>query len=199
MRRWAAAFLLLLPFGVVPVFVGWVADRQATRIGAGLSALGEAMSDAEPRHQEEDREEVARWRAQLAGSWDELSSSEGSLGPSPKAPTARGSALRRGVYVTAQKVLALARAGARPSGIRVGPQGSRPGGLMLIGVSGLGVGLRDGDILIQAAGQPAVSEESVVAAVVKARGARRAQISGRVWRDGTSFPLVVAQPYVGPG
>jgi hypothetical protein len=70
---------------------------------------------------------------------------------------------------------------------------------MLIGVGGLGVGLRDGDILTQAIGRPAVSEASVVGAVVQARGARKPQLSGRIWRDGVSFPLVVEQPYVNPG
>jgi hypothetical protein len=69
---------------------------------------------------------------------------------------------------------------------------------MLLGVSGLGVGLRDGDILTHALGQPATSEGGVISAVVAARGARQAKLSGRVWRAGRTLSLVVEQPYVLP-
>ena len=54
-------------------------------------------------------------------------------------------------------------------------------------------------LLTHALGQPAVSEAAVVAAVVRARGARLARLGGRIWRNGRSFSLVVAQPYLDPG
>ena len=203
MRRWVVAGLLLLPFGVVPALAGWLAEREAVRLAHGLWLVSDAFQLAEPRQKEADRDEVALWRAQLAELWEEPSR------PAAAATTAaasRASVSRRaprsapptGLFVSAERVLMLARQGARPSGIRVPATQHRPGGLMLMGVSGLGVGLEDGDILTHAVGQPAVSEEAVVSAVIRARGARQPQLSGRVWRDGTTFALVVAQPYFEP-
>lgn len=198
MRRWVVAILLLLPFAAVPSFVEWLAQRQAERLGEGLSLLGATLSFAEPRERELDRDRVALWRAQLAAHWDELPEAPPeSTAPERQVP--RAVAPPRGLFVSADRVLALADRGARPSGIRVGAQGSRPAGLMLVGVSGLGVGLRDGDILTHALGQPAVSEAAVVGAVIQARGARQPRLHGRIWRQGRSFPLVVAQPYLESG
>jgi len=98
--------------------------------------------------------------------------------------------------VSADKVLQLAEQGVRPGGIPVSSSGKRPGGLMLVGVGSLGIGLREGDILTEALGRPAVSDAAVVGAIIRARGARQSHLSGRVWRDGRTFPLVVAQPYL---
>jgi hypothetical protein len=195
MPRWVLAVLLLLPFVGVPFFVEWWADRQAERWGEGLSVLAATLDLAEPREREFDRDQVALWRAQLEGSWDEVSpvSTEPSQRSTPRASAPAG------LFVSAGRVLALAQQGARPSGIRVPASGARPAGLMLVGVGGLGVGLRDGDILTHALGQPAVSESAVVGAVIQARGARQSRLYGRIWRQGRSFPLVVAQPYLGPG
>jgi S1-C subfamily serine protease len=66
----------------------------------------------------------------------------------------------------------------------------------MVGVSGLGVGVRDGDVLTEVDGAPATSVEAVVRAVVAARSARAAAVGGRFFRDGESFALVVEMPYV---
>lgn len=202
MHRGVVALLLLLPFGLTPPLVDIVAERQATRLGALLAKAGDGLDIAELRQRARDRDEVAAWRAQLAGLFDELPpiearelESDGHVASPRKRPSPRG----RGIFVSADRVLAIARSGARPSGIAVAASGSRPAGLMLTGVGGLGVGLRDGDILTHALGQPAVSESAVVGAVIRARGARQSQLSGRVWREGRSFSLVVAQPYLEQG
>ena len=196
----------MLPFAAVPRWVGWWAERQATGLGQGLSQLGDALAWVEPDQVRRDQDEVALWRAQLALFWDELA--EHDPGERKSRQPRSGSASQRraistspakGLFVGAEQVLALTRQGARPSGIPVAPSGDRPGGLLLMGVSGLGVGLRDGDILTHALGQPAVSEAAVVGAVIRARGARQPRLSGRIWRDGNSFSLVVAQPYLEPG
>jgi hypothetical protein len=199
MRRAVAALLLALPFAGVPFVADWVAERQAARVGEGLAVLAEALNADEARKREADSDEVVLWRSQFDQStFDELTLGQiESLGE-------RGAhrsrlAPKQGLFVSAEKVLALVRAGARPSGLKVAPQGQRPGGLMLMGVSGLGIGLQDGDILTHALGQPAVSEASLVGAVIRARGARIAHLSGQVWRNGTAFPLVVAQPYLDAG
>ena len=110
----------------------------------------------------------------------------GTSGPVPK----------RGVRVSAATVLRLANSGARPSGIPVPAEGPRPAGLMLTGVSALGVGILDGDVLTHAGGRPALSEADVVSLVIAARGRQVSAIGGRFWRNGEPWNLVVEQPYV---
>lgn len=104
----------------------------------------------------------------------------------------------RGLRISSATVLRLASAGGRPSGHLVAPDGSRPAGLSLSGVGGLGVGLRDGDVLTSAGGAAATSPGAVIGAVVAARAAHAASISGVFWRDGEPWQLVVDQPYLEP-
>jgi hypothetical protein len=101
-----------------------------------------------------------------------------------------------GIRVRAETVLRIANAGSRPSGIPVPARGNRPAGLALVGVSGLGVGLVDGDVLVSAGGRPAKSVADVVGAVIGARSAHASEICGRFWRNGEPWNLVVEQPYV---
>lgn len=110
------------------------------------------------------------------------------------ASVARGAP--RGLRVAAERVLRLANAGVRPTGIPVDSGKSHPAGLVLYGVGGLGIGLRDGDILVEAAGAPANDSGAVISRIIEARGARVAAISGKVWRGGHVFPIVVEQPYL---
>ncbi|HLV19489.1 MAG TPA: hypothetical protein VKZ49_01355 [Polyangiaceae bacterium] len=109
---------------------------------------------------------------------------------SPRAPT--------GVRVAADQVLRLARAGARPSGVKVPARGKRPPGLALRGVSALGIGVQDGDVLTHVEGQPVASVGAVIGHIVAARGAGAAVIHGRLWRGDRAFVLVVEQPYLKP-
>lgn len=201
MRRVIVAVSLGAPFALVVAFAGAVADRQAAGVAEALCQVSEGLNLAEPELETWDQEQVARWRAELATLLDEPASTPeaaGEDGPRTRRSRAAGP-VPQGLFVSADKVLRLAQAGARPAGIPVNAAGARPSGLLLTGVGGLGLGLQDGDILTHALGQPAVSEEAVVGAVIRARGAREPQLSGRVWRGGRSFPLVVAQPYLGSG
>lgn len=200
MRRRVVAVLLLAPFGLIPLVANAIADRQARDLATALSEATDALDAVEPALEARDQEQVARWRAELAAMFDEPATAH-ELGSreARRRANSGGGQVPRGLFVSAEQVLRLSRVGARPGGIPVSPAGTRPGGLLLTGVGGLGVGLRDGDILTEALGQPAVSEESVVGAIIRARGARQAQLSGRVWRDGRVFPLIVAQPYLDSG
>jgi hypothetical protein len=98
--------------------------------------------------------------------------------------------------VRAATVLRLAESGARPSGVPVPASGVCPAGIALAGVSGLGLGLRDGDVLVRAAGMPARDPAAVINAVVSSRGARVPVISGQICREGALISLVVEQPYL---
>jgi hypothetical protein len=102
------------------------------------------------------------------------------------------------IHVPAAKVLRLAEMGARPGAIPVPANGVRPAGLRLFGVTSLGLGLRDGDVLTHAAGVSALSEAEIVGAVIAARGRGVAQISGRLYRHDQPLALVVEQPYIAP-
>ncbi len=109
--------------------------------------------------------------------------------PSTKAPPTRG------IRVKASTVLRLANSGVRPGGSPVAATADRPAGLVLQGVGGLGVGLRDGDVLTQCAGAPASSPGAVIGAVLAARQRRAPAMSGVVYRGSEKIALYVEMPY----
>ncbi|HKO51280.1 MAG TPA: hypothetical protein VJV79_26405 [Polyangiaceae bacterium] len=100
-----------------------------------------------------------------------------------------------GIRVSAAQVLALAARRAMPSAVFVKATAQRPAGLRLSGVSALGIGIQDGDVLTEAAGQKASSVAAVVGVVLAARARQAAEISGRFYRGGVPFLLTVEQPY----
>ena len=118
--------------------------------------------------------------------------------PPARRPTrvAQAAIPKKGVRIRAARVLQLANAGARPSGVFVPARGNRPPGLALTGVSGLGVGLIDGDVLTHAGGRPATSASAIVGMIIGARAKRVPELSGRFWRRGEAWNLIVEQPYV---
>lgn len=108
--------------------------------------------------------------------------------PSPKAPQAVGVLIRRA------RVLAAANAGIRPSGVPVPSTSYRPAGLALIGVSAIGVGLRDGDVLTRAGGTAARSDGAIVAAVTVALRRGAPAITADVWRGPRRLIVTVQLP-----
>lgn len=103
------------------------------------------------------------------------------------------------MFVPASTVLRLANGGATvPRAVYVPALGERPAGLRLLGVSALGVGMRDGDVLTRVLGAEVSSVGEVVARVIAARNQRARSISGEFWRDGSRWALIVEQPYVDP-
>jgi len=101
---------------------------------------------------------------------------------------------QHGIRVSARTLLRLVNGGVRPAGRFVASDGTRPAGLLLSGVGALGVGLRDGDVLTHACGQPVQSPAGVIALVIAARAAHVPEISGRFWRDGQAWNITVEQP-----
>ncbi|MFP6684313.1 MAG: hypothetical protein VB934_06350 [Polyangiaceae bacterium] len=108
--------------------------------------------------------------------------------PSRKAPKPVGVLIRRA------RVLAAANAGIRPSGVPVPSTSYRPAGLALVGVSAIGVGLRDGDVLTRAGGTPARSDGAVVAAVTVALRRGDPAITADVWRGPRRLIVTVQLP-----
>jgi hypothetical protein len=177
----AIALLGLLPMAFVPAVLGHVADRAATSTAAALDGVARvlfATPRAEPR-------------------WTYV---EPLASPPPERATAKKTLHKlvpqKGIRVQEAAVLRLASAGVRPTGIPVPARGARPAGVALVGVSALGIGLRDGDILVSAAGRPTLSSGDVVGVVIGSRAHHATEISGRFYRDGEPWNLVVEQPYL---
>lgn len=120
-----------------------------------------------------------------------LDAASGSSSHRARSPKRGGS-----VLVTQSKVLELARASAVPSGHPVERRGARPSGIELSGVTGLGIGLIDGDVLTDVAGSPVRSEGRIVGIVVRALARHDARISATFWRAGSPWTLVVELPRV---
>ncbi len=99
------------------------------------------------------------------------------------------------LFVGRSTVLRLSQSGARPSGRFVSGTAEHPAGLQLSGVSGLGIGVQDGDVLIEALGMSPRSPGQIVGAIIEARAKRVAALGGTLWRRGQTFPITVEQPY----
>jgi hypothetical protein len=117
--------------------------------------------------------------------------------PKSKSARSRAGAVKpgRGVLVGASTVLRLANRGAVPEGHPVNAAGARPAGIELSSVSALGVGVQDGDVLTEVAGQSVRSEGQVVGAVLALRARRAKAISAVFYRGQERWSLVVEMPY----
>jgi hypothetical protein len=100
------------------------------------------------------------------------------------------------VFVSEASVLKLAKTAARPQGAFVAQTAQHPAGLRLSGVAALGIGVQDGDILIEALGATPRSPGQVIGAILEARAKQARFLSGTLWRNGQTFRITVEQPYV---
>jgi len=189
--RWLFVLALVLPLPLVGLASAHVADAAGRALGAGLDRVAATWLSAPPAEP-----------APVAVLPDEPSVPEARVlastsKRSKKHTTKHTKSVesQRAIFVSAPVVLRLANRGVRPQGVPVAAKGPRPAGLMLVGVGALGVGLRDGDVLTHVAGSPALDVGSVIYAVLSARGRGARTISGRFWRDGQPWVLVVEQPY----
>lgn len=117
-----------------------------------------------------------------------------------KAPSARvkTAAKPQALFVSATAVLQLSKSAARPQGNFVPQTSQHPAGLRLVGVGALGIGVRDGDILIDAMGISPRASGEILGAIIEARARRVRALSGTLWRDGHTFRITVEQPYQDP-
>lgn len=106
----------------------------------------------------------------------------------PQAPPA--------LFVSAEKVLQLSRSAARPQGAFVAATATHPAGLRLAGVAPLGIGVQDGDILVEALGVSPHSAGQIIGAIIEARAKQARYLSGSIWRRGQTFRITVEQPYL---
>jgi len=188
-----ALFALALPVFALQRWSGAYADSLGIRIAGWLTAV--VPVPAPPT------EEGG------PGELDELDESEPPFDNAPGAqavavdskrprPPGRARVAKgNGIRVSAAQVLALSARRAMPHAVFVKANAQRPAGLLLSGVSALGVGVQDGDVLTEAAGQKASSVAQVVGLVLAARARQAAEISGRFYRGSVPFSITVEQPY----
>lgn len=191
----ARRLLLLLPLPFAVAFGAWGSAKVADRVGAeAASALVPWAALARPAAVPEQSEPPL---VVLAA--DTSSPAAAPRGqPRRRSPKHRQRVAAAGpsvIFVGKDSVLRLASSGAVPRGVPVPASGARPAGVRLFGVSALGIGLRDGDVLTRALGVPALSSGAVVHAVLAARARHAAVLEGEVWRGDQRIVLRVEQPY----
>jgi hypothetical protein len=187
------ALLLPLPLLVALAAFGSarVADSLGTRVGGALSAIADLLSVEKPLEVAEPFELRASMTEEVTGVAESPAKK-----PKPKLGKRPPGSPGKGIFVSAATVLKLASRGGRPRGTPVKAHGARPAGLRLTGVSALGIGLEDGDVLTRALGRPALSAGSVVESVIVARSKRAKVLDGEFYRGNDRYVIQVEQPYL---
>jgi hypothetical protein len=190
-KRW---LLLLLPAPFLVAFAAWASASVAERVGAtaarALGVVAVLLRSPAPAPPELDDSVVPT---------DLVEASEPLAAPPVKAKKRGAKGQPSGspvVFISREAVMNLASTGARPRGVPVPATALRPAGLKLLGVAGLGVGLRDGDVLTRALGVPALSSSAVIQAVLAARARHAAVLEGEFWRGTERWVIRVEQPYL---
>jgi hypothetical protein len=102
-------------------------------------------------------------------------------------------------HVSDEQVLGWASARVMPAGRTREAGFGLPAGIELSSVSGLGIGLLDGDRLVAVGGVPVTQRAQVVSLVLAARGRHEPQLVASLWRRTAlgprAFSVVVEQPY----
>lgn len=184
------ALLLPLPLLVAIAAFGsaHAADVLGARLGSALSVIGHVVS-VEAKLDSSDPFELPAALAEPIRDTPPATNKKSGKKPIKKAPA-------KGIFVPASSVLKLASRGGRPRGTPVKASGARPAGLRLSGVSALGIGLEDGDVLTRALGRPALSASSVVESVLVARAKRVKVLDGEIYRGNDRYLIQVEQPYL---
>jgi len=183
---------LALPVFGVRAWSTAYADRLALSFAGGLSSAlrGVSFANPDPEAEPSESDRVNEWLGARV-----LPPAQEARAPRAHSRPSGANAVQHGVRVSASQVLALAARRAMPHAVPVKANASHPAGLLLSGVSALGIGLQDGDVLTEAAGQKATSVATVVGIVIAARGRQAPEISGRFYRGWVPYGLTVEQPY----
>ena len=128
----------------------------------------------------------------------DIAAESAALAKGPARKSRQAPAKPQALFVSAASVLQLAKTAARPQGTFVAQGPQHPAGLRLMGVAGLGIGVQDGDILIDAMGITPRSSSEIIGAIIQARAQHVRYSSGTLWRGGQTFRITVEQPYLDP-
>jgi hypothetical protein len=188
---------LAAPFAVAAqgasALVAPVSRAMAGVLVGALAPLSRAVEPASMAAEESDGTlvgDAAQAPVSLAvGNGSKAPARHGAGKPGPKG---KPSAL----FVSQATVLKLAESAARPRGTFVPQTSQHPQGLRLSGVSALGIGVQDGDILIEALGITPRAPGELIGAIIQARAKNARSLSGTLWRQGDTFAITVEQPYL---
>jgi len=183
------SYVLVLPLFGAPLVARAYADKLADTISLDLLATFAPVTEAYASATEAPRDEDA-----ILSETPALRAAVHEARVHRLQP-ASGTSAAHGIRVSAAQVLALAERRAMPQAVPVKANAYHPAGLLLRGVAGLGIGMQDGDVLTEAAGQKASSVAAVVGVVLAARARLSPVISGRFYRAGVPFSVTVEQPY----
>jgi hypothetical protein len=195
-HRFARSLLGSVALGVPFVLVahvasGFITPLASTAVAALLrvtAPLSPSASDAQPVEEVFDDSPLAEPEVVLAAA--HKGPARHGAKPPAKAPPGA-------LFVSKATVLKLSQSAARPHGAFVQQTPEHPAGLRLFGVAALGIGVQDGDILIDALGATPTSPGQVIGAVIAARAKTPRFLSGTLWRRGQSIRITVEQPYEG--
>jgi hypothetical protein len=194
-----ASCALGLPFVLVASSVsGFVEPLSRLAVEALLRASAPLQAPAEPAPLVEPPSS-----GEPSSSGEPLAPNESVLAAGRKAPAGRKVTASRpqpppSLFVSAAKVLQLSQSAARPQGAFVAATAAHPSGLRLSGVAALGIGVQDGDILIEAMGMSPQSPGQIIGAIIEARAKQARYLGGTIWRRGQTFRITVEQPYLSP-
>lgn len=192
--------MLVLGAVVLSAPFAWVSRVQGALAESALRAtVSTLLSVTAPLSRFASRPEALADTA-APPAFDTASDPEALVVGTGKPPSARvKTALKpQALFVSASTVLQLSKSAARPQGSFVAQTSQHPAGLRLVGVGALGIGVRDGDILIDAMGISPRASGEIIGAIIEARARRVRVLSGTLWRDGQTFRITVEQPYQDP-
>ncbi len=174
-KRWAVVLALALPFVAAPFAMRAVANHVADSIARKLTTLAPkpALAVAEPP---------------VIVPEPAPATEPAAASPAAPAPE-RANAGRRALFVPSRSVAKLTAAHA--SRIAGDPTDD---GVRLRGVSSLGLGLADGDVLVSVAGQPTRTPDAAIAAVTAAIARHAKQVTGVIRRGGERIAVTVELP-----
>lgn len=185
--------------GLLALFASWAEARLSPPVTQAGVLLGEALSPVVPAPVPDSRVDWSML--------DEKPSEAGEPRSPGQAPRRSAAAQNKSkedakdapvgaLFVSAERALRLSREASIPASRYVPAQGERPAGLQVAGVSGLGIGVRDGDVLTKVAGAEVRSSAAVISLVLKLRAQKAKAISGEMWRGQQRFQIVFEMPYV---
>jgi len=213
LRIGATIAALVVLFGVLRSWLVAAFEDEATRLARALGTwlearppLGDEPFDPPPEGQAEswlEGKDGGETEPEANDDASALPPRQAPLRPS-KVPAGRNEKQDPGVsptiFLPAARVLDLALSGASPRGVPW--RGKAPGqmGVALRGVEALGIGLREGDVLVRVGGRPVGDTAAVIALVLEARGRKEPVIAGEVERPLPTgavqrLRVVVEQPY----
>lgn len=189
--------LVLASAGLLATLQTWALQQ----IGPTLTRFGEDLGEvlAPTSGQPNPRQDVD-WSVVERGLVLEATEQDGASAPTPSLPTKNKPKVETktpaSVFVSAERVLRLSREASVPASRYVPAIGRRPAGLQVAGVTGLGIGVRDGDVLTQVAGMDVRSSAAVVSTVLRLRAKKVEVISGELWRGQQRIRIMFEMPYL---